>query len=560
MLSEESYDFIIVGAGAAGCLLASRLAKGFPQQSILLIDAGGPNVDPNYQTFGERHWTHATAPGYNWGYKTVPQEHLEERKLDYSRGKGLGGSTSINFCVYTRGPKADYDRWAQLVEDDTWSWDYVLERFKKLETFVPILENYKPYLDVSAAVHGFDGPLKIGLPNAWERGFGEYLDIVTAKYPINLDHNSGDLLGMSVSQMSASNGHRITASGAFLSSAPANLTIITDAAVERVLFEGQKAVGVEVPGKKIYVRQEVILSAGALDSPKILLLSGIGPREELAQHNIPSIQDIPGIGKKLHDHYWLKLVTTQKPGTHHRTSYISSPETLEEARAQWIKDKTGPLTDYYLPQMMSYLKSDRILCSKEFLELDSAVQNYLQAETTPHYELISHIPAFTVKAPEKYLATAVAFMNGQSAGEVKLRSADPNDPPLVDPNFLSHPFDCRVAVESIREALEFISLPGLAKDQVRLATGPTGQSDEEILKYVRSTGISMWHMCGTVKMGNPAEPDRCVDKDFRVVGIQGLRVVDMSVAPLMPNAHTQAVAYLIGAIAAEKIITQYSEP
>ena len=133
----------------------------------------------------------------------------------------------------------------------------------------------------------------------------------------------------------------------------------------------------------------MILSAGALDSPKILLLSGIGPREELAQHNIPSIQDIPGIGKKLHDHYWLKLVTTQKPGTHHRTSYISSPETLEEARAQWIKDKTGPLTDYYLPQMMSYLKSDRILCSKEFLELDSAVQNYLQAETTPHYELIS---------------------------------------------------------------------------------------------------------------------------------------------------------------------------
>lgn len=133
----------------------------------------------------------------------------------------------------------------------------------------------------------------------------------------------------------------------------------------------------------------MILSAGALDSPKLLLLSGIGPKEELAKLNIPVIQNLPGVGKNLHDHLWLELVTTQKPGAHHRTSYISSPEDLQVARAQWVKDKTGPLSDYYLPQMISYLKSDRILSSREFQELDSAVQKELQAETTPHYELIS---------------------------------------------------------------------------------------------------------------------------------------------------------------------------
>ena len=140
---------------------------------------------------------------------------------------------------------------------------------------------------------------------------------------------------------------------------------------------------------QVYARQEVILSAGALDSPKLLLLSGIGPKEELEEHGIPVIQNLPGIGKNLHDHLWLELVTTQKMGSHHRTSYISSPDALQAARDQWIKDKTGPLSDYYLPQMISYLKSDRISSSKEFEELDNLVQKHLQAETTPNYELIS---------------------------------------------------------------------------------------------------------------------------------------------------------------------------
>ena len=250
-------------------------------------------------------------------------------------------------------------------------------------------------------------PLTIGLPHVWDHGFGEYFDIITAKYTKNLDHNSGNPIGMSVGQVCALDGRRITASGAFLSAAPANLTIITDAAVEKVLFEGQKAVGVRTPGKtsqavlfycrqlltedQVYVRQEVILSAGALDSPKLLLLSGIGPTDELAKHDIAVVQHLPGIGQNLHDHLWLQLVTSQKSGSHHRTSYISSPDDLQNARAQWMTDKTGPLSDNNLPQMIGYLKCDRILDSKEFQELDSGTRKYFEAETTPIYELISVI-------------------------------------------------------------------------------------------------------------------------------------------------------------------------
>ncbi|KAM0803866.1 glucose-methanol-choline oxidoreductase [Usnea florida] len=526
--------------------------------TVVLIDAGGTNADPEHQNYGARWWTFMTAPGYNWGYKTTSQEHLNGRELEYSRGKGLGGSTCINFCVYTRGPKADYEQWAHLVGDNSWSWEHVLERFKKLERFRSPLEDHIGYADISSSAHGFDGPLAVGLPHVWDPKFGEYFDIVTAKYTKNLDLNSGNPIGMSVGQICALDGRRITASNAFLSAAPANLTIITNAAVEKILFEGRKAVGVRIPEKTIYVRQEVIISAGALDSPKLLLLSGIGSKDELAKYDIAVVQNLPGVGQNLRDHLWLELVTTQKSSSPHRTSYIRSPDDLHIARAQWMENKTGPLSDNNLPQMIGYLKCDRILDSKEFQELDSGTREYFEAETTPIYELISHNVSFNMKAPEEYLATAVAFMGGQAAGEVKLRSGNPKDPPLVDPKFLNHPFDRRVAIESVREAFELLDLPALAKDQIRLARGPIGRSDEDILEYIRSSGMSMWHMCGTVKMGKPAEPDTCVDKDFRVLGVQGLRVVDMSVAPLMSNAHTQAVAYVIGETAAEKMIAEHN--
>ncbi|KAL8799231.1 MAG: hypothetical protein Q9200_007589 [Gallowayella weberi] len=264
----------------------------------------------------------------------------------------------------------------------------------------------------------------------------------------------------------------------------------------------------------------------------------------------------------------MELVTVRKPGTHHRTSYLpSSPERLNEARKQWAQDETGPFSDLFLPQMIGYIKSKSLVESQEFKMLDPEVQAALQAKTAPHLELLSHILSPSVRSPEEYLAAAVGFMSLQSKGTVTLRSKKPSDPPLVDPKFLDDAFDKRVAIEAVREAMKFLNSPSLRKDHVRFAAEPESLTDKDILVFVSKTATSMWHMCGTVAMGKPHAPNACVDTDFRVLGLEGLRVVDMSVVPFLPSwktnmmtasAHTQAIAYLIGQTAAEKMIAEYS--
>ncbi|KAL9012166.1 MAG: hypothetical protein Q9173_003047 [Seirophora scorigena] len=306
----DPFDFIIVGGGASGCLLASRLSHSLPQLTVLLVDAGGDNTDEAQQSFGERHTTLMT-PGYNWGYKTVPQEQLNRREIDYSRGKGLGGSTAINFCVYTRGPEADYDHWADVVADDTWRWKNVLQRFKKVgeafERLAQIERFHKPdeelhdFVRCSDASHGYDGEVDVGMTAKWDPTFGEFLDKTAEYYPRNYDHNAGDPIGIAVCQQTTHNGRRATASGAFLSQRPGNLHIMTDAAVTKVVFHGKKATAVEVNGKKVSARKEVILSAGAVDSAKLLLLSGVGPASDLQKLGIPVTQNLPAIGKNLRD-------------------------------------------------------------------------------------------------------------------------------------------------------------------------------------------------------------------------------------------------------------------
>ncbi|KAL8827722.1 MAG: hypothetical protein Q9170_006899 [Blastenia crenularia] len=416
------------------------------------------------------------------------------------------------------------------------------------------LEKFVRWSDSS---HGYNGDLDVGMSLTWDQSFADFLEKTWDHYPKNLDHNSGDTLGISVCQLSTRNGHRVTASEAFLSSRPSNLTIMTNAAVTKISLQGKKAVGVQVGEKQIFAKREVILSAGAVDSPKLLLLSGIGPSDDLKKLDIPIVQDLPGIGKNLHDHMHIFLITTQKPESHHRSSYIDSPEKLQEARKQYAVDQTGPLSGYYLPHMIGFVRSDKILESEEFKTLSKESQDLLRKVSKPTHEILSQNPTPLVKEPDLYLATAVVIPATESGGEVKLSSSDPAENPIVDPHFLSHPFDRRIAIQALRETMEFFQTPSLAKGHSGLAVGPKGEGDEKILEYIRETAVSTWHPCGTVKMGKQDDPGTCVDTNFRVVGMQGLRVVDMSVAPFVPSAHTQAVAYLIGETAAEKIVGEY---
>ena len=306
--------------------------------------------------------------------------------------------------------------------------------------------------------------------------------------------------------------------------------------------------------------KEVILSGGPIDTPKILLLSGVGPPEALKAHSIPVQHPLPAVGRNLNDRLFLELVSVTKPGSYNRTSRIVDPDTLAAARTQYQKDKTGDLVGYYLPQMIGYFKSPAILETPEFSTLDPEIQAWLKHKTKPHYEIISHNPSPSVKAPEEYIAIAVAVEGTHGGqGSVTLKSADPTDPPLIDPTFLSHPFDQRLALQAMKEALKLISDPDLMKDTLRLGAGPEGgfdATDEQIMAYARKTAISMWHMCGTVKMGKSAD-QAGVDNDCKVFGMEGLRVVDLSVVPFLPSAHTQACGYLIGVTAAEKMMKEY---
>ncbi|KAI9718202.1 MAG: hypothetical protein M1812_004192 [Candelaria pacifica] len=557
-------EFIVVGGGPAGCALAYRLAKSPRAPSVTLIEAGGDNADVALRVSGERYETFMTKPALNWGYKTVPQEHAKGRQLDYSRGRGLGGSSAINFSVFTHGPRDDYDEWARLVDDDIWSSANINERFKRIETYESVKdEKVQKYIQPAPSAHGRSGPVKVGFPDIFEKGIVDIIDAAEeAGLPTNKDLNSGNPIGMGVPPSTSSSGRRVTAASAYLENTPKNLTIVTNSPVIRIFFEGKKAAGVESNGKQFFASEEVILSAGAIDSPKILLLSGVGPEAELRSHGIDVLKDLPGVGKNLHDHNIVPLIVVQTPGTNDRPAFFDDTKAVAAAREQWLKDYTGPLASFYSAMTMGFFKSDVVLHSEEFKALPKATRDFLLRETVPHFEIGGGIPRLPIEIDDtqegETTATYEAFwMNPQSVGEIKLQSSSPKDLLLMDPKVLSHPFDRRVAIETVRTAMRLIETPLLAKHTLRYAAVPKSKTDEDIYDYIQSNVFSSWHMCSTIKMGKLGEEGTCVDRDFRVVGLERLRVVDMSIVPFIPNAHTQATAYLIGETAAEKLIQEY---
>jgi choline dehydrogenase-like flavoprotein len=515
---------------------------------VLLLEAGGKNADPNLRIDGHR-WLTFMNKDVNWGYKTTPQAHCGDRELDYSRGFGLGGSSAINFGVFSIGARDDYEEWARIVGDDAFRWAPVQERLKRLENFHTALPAgvSSKYAAPKASDHGSSGPLRVGFPAECEADVMPLLDVFEqAGYPLNPDHNSGNPLGMSMLISSAHKGHRSTAQD-LLVPCPENLTILTDSPVQRVLLEGDKAVGVESNGKRYLASKEVILSAGALDTPRILMHSGIGPKEQLEQYNIPVVHDVPAIGQGLRDHAFCPLVYTRKESTTARPSFYGDQAAMDAALEEWKAHGTGPLTKFATTMGIGFLKLDSLPSSPEFQALPASEQAYLNSETVPHWEIATHFPIHWFlpgfrNEDLSYSCLLVFLYNAQSRGTVTLQSSDPTVPLLFDPKFLDHPFDRRVAVESLREALRLTRTDAYARDTVGTLAAPPSETEEDLLAYWAQTIGSSWHMTGTVKMGKPGDKDAAVDGEFRVMGVKGLRVADMSVVPVLPSCHVQAVA------------------
>ncbi|KAL4769150.1 hypothetical protein BDW60DRAFT_225293 [Aspergillus nidulans var. acristatus] len=566
MSAHPTWDFIIVGSGPAGSTLASKLALSAAQPRILLLEAGQRKDDRTLRVSGNR-WTTFQEADINWGYKTTPQEHCNGREIDYSRGKVLGGGSAINFGIYTVGAKDDYDAWAEIVGDDLFNWENMKERFKAIESFDTSIKNeaYRSFAAPKSEDHGRDGALKLSYAEEWEEDLPLVMDAFRqAGVKWNMDHNSGDPIGVGLAINSVHRGVRSTASDVIddvLAKRPDNLEVRTGMTVRKVVFDGDRAVGVQVGDEVFYASKEVILSAGSLDTPRILMHSGIGPADHLKEFSIPVFRDLPCIGQGMRDHPFVPICFLRNPSTNNRNAFYGSQEAMDAAMKQWLVDGSGPWARHGAQLMMGWLKSDAVTKSAEFATLPKDVQNFLNRPTVPHYEISAGFPLHML-APEltkdySYVCLLAFLMNEQSVGEVRLQSSNPEVPLLFNANFLAHPYDRRVCVEAVRELLAVTNHPAFAKDTVNMILGPKSESEEDILDHWRNTVVSSWHMTGTVKMGKQGEQDAAVDKSFRLMGVDGLRVADMSVVPVLANNHTQATAYVTGSTAADVLIKEY---
>lgn len=546
--TDLAFDYIVVGAGTAGCLLANRLSAN-PNHRVLLIEAGGRD---NY------HWIHIPVgylycinnPRTDWLFRTEPDKGLNGRSLIYPRGKTLGGCSSINGMIYMRGQARDYDHWAELTGDAAWQWENCLPDFIKHE------DHYR--LDAGGDAdpqhqdfHGHGGEWRIEKQRLKWQVLDDFAEAaVQAGIPRTEDFNRGSNEGVAYFEVNQRSGWRWNTAKAFLRPALKrdNLTLWHSTQVNRLQFDTQgkalRCIGVEVERngntQRAMVSKEVVLCAGAIGTPHLLQLSGVGPKELLKEHAIEVVHELPGVGENLQDHLQIRSIYKIANG---KTLNAIASTLLGKAGIGWeyLMKRSGPMS-MAPSQLGAFTRS-------------SAEQRY------PNIQY--HVQPLSLEAfgqplhPYPAITASVCNLNPTSRGTVRLKSSDPRQAPAISPNYLSSPEDRKVAADSLRVTRRIAEQPAFAKyapEEVK--PGVEYQTDDELTRLAGDIGTTIFHPVGTAKMGREDDAMAVVDSRLRVRGIHGLRVADASIMPTITSGNTNSPTLMIAEKAAGWLLTE----
>ncbi|KAI0642212.1 aryl-alcohol-oxidase from pleurotus Eryingii [Trametes meyenii] len=564
---SKTYDYIVVGSGPGGSTVAARLSED-PNVNVLVIEAGvrgkgvleidmpllAPYLLPN-------------SP-FDWNYTTVPQQGLGNRSVSYARGKVLGGSSKLNWMAWTRGARDDYDRFAKHTGDEGWSWNSILPLWRRIERLVPPVDNHNVTGEVDPSIHGLRGSVNISLPGArfpTDRPLIESAKELGGDFELIVDNNDGNPLGLAWAQSSIGGGSRHDAATSYIEPvlSRSNLDVLVQTHVTKLVQTGNDDGTPEFRGVEfsqsptalkfaVNASREVILSAGSINTPQLLLLSGLGPRIHLTSLGITPIVDIPDVGQHLIDHTAVPVSFAAANAEDDVLTDLARNSTyLNATLSEWKTERRGIGTN----SVLSILQFLRIPGNDSIFE---AHPDPSSGPTAPHIELLpkpgTYPFASNIPSEGAFTLFSATLVSPTSRGSVTLSSSDPFAPPLINPNFLSTAFDVAAIRYAVRSVLRFVSAPAWKG----FITGPAlgfedVHTDDDIDAWAREKAFTVWHPVGTARMARCDAAEGVVNPDLAVKGVRGLRIVDASVFPFIPAGHTQAAVYAFAERAAELI-------